>query len=141
MCSKRFFAICAAGCCGRHKRQTALAGCDNKVMLLVGTMGPVPQREDLPVLRRVVDDAVRLQLAALTETAVADLMARRAPGPTFAPAGRAAKSGPKPKPGATASERYGLRVSCCLGSAADADWATTGRDRFVHGLTFEYRRK
>jgi DNA-binding CsgD family transcriptional regulator len=48
-------------------------------LLLVGTMRPVPQREDLLALRRLVGDA-RLQLAGLTETAVADLVAALAGG-------------------------------------------------------------
>src|ERR1700724_228948 len=36
-------------------------------LLLVGMMRPVPQRDDLLALRRVVGDAGRLQLTALTE--------------------------------------------------------------------------
>src|SRR6516162_3073473 len=44
-------------------------------LLLVGMMRPVPQRDDLLALRRVVDDAARLQLTGLTEAAVADLVA------------------------------------------------------------------
>jgi len=35
-------------------------------LLLIGTMRPVPQREDLLALRRLVDDAARLQLTGLT---------------------------------------------------------------------------
>src|SRR6059058_4680439 len=42
-------------------------------LLLVGTMRPVPQREDLLALRRAVGDAARLQLTGLTEAAVAEL--------------------------------------------------------------------
>ena len=49
-------------------------------LLLVGTMRPVPQREDLLALRRVAGEAVRLQLTGLTETAVADLVAALAGG-------------------------------------------------------------
>jgi DNA-binding CsgD family transcriptional regulator/tetratricopeptide (TPR) repeat protein len=49
-------------------------------LLLVGMMRPVPQRDDLLVLRRVVDDAARLQLTGLTETAVAELVATLAGG-------------------------------------------------------------
>jgi DNA-binding CsgD family transcriptional regulator/tetratricopeptide (TPR) repeat protein len=49
-------------------------------LLLVGMMRPVPQREDLLALRRVVDDAARLQLTGLTETAVAELVAALAGG-------------------------------------------------------------
>ncbi|HTS99415.1 MAG TPA: AAA family ATPase [Streptosporangiaceae bacterium] len=44
-------------------------------LLLVGTMRPVPQREDLLALRRVVGDAARLRLSGLTEGAVAELIA------------------------------------------------------------------
>jgi DNA-binding CsgD family transcriptional regulator len=49
-------------------------------LLLVGMMRPVPQRDDLLPLRRVVDDGVRLQLNGLTETAVSDLVAALAGG-------------------------------------------------------------
>ena len=49
-------------------------------LLLVGMMRPVPQRDDLLALRRVVDDAARLQLTGLTATAVAELVAALAGG-------------------------------------------------------------
>ncbi len=49
-------------------------------LLLVGMMRPVPQRDDLLALRRVVGDAARLQLTALTGEAVADLVAALAGG-------------------------------------------------------------
>ncbi len=49
-------------------------------LLLVGTMRPVPQRDDLIALRRVVGDAGRLQLTGLTGTAVTDLVAALAGG-------------------------------------------------------------
>jgi DNA-binding CsgD family transcriptional regulator len=49
-------------------------------LLLIGTLRPVPQREDLLALRRVVDDAARLQLTGLTGAAVADLVAAVAGG-------------------------------------------------------------
>ena len=49
-------------------------------LLLVGMMRPVPQRDDLLALRRVVDDAARLQLTGLTGAAVADLVADLAGG-------------------------------------------------------------
>jgi DNA-binding CsgD family transcriptional regulator/tetratricopeptide (TPR) repeat protein len=49
-------------------------------LLLVGTMRPVPQREDLLALRRSVPDAVRLQLTGLSRTAVTDLVATLAGG-------------------------------------------------------------
>jgi DNA-binding CsgD family transcriptional regulator len=44
-------------------------------LLLVGTMRPVPQREDLLALRRAVGDAARLQLTGLADAAVAELVA------------------------------------------------------------------
>jgi DNA-binding CsgD family transcriptional regulator len=44
-------------------------------LLLIGMMRPVPQRDDLLALRRLVDDETRLQLARLTEAAVAELVA------------------------------------------------------------------
>ena len=44
-------------------------------LLLVGMMRPVPQRDDLLALRRVVGDAARLQLTGLTGSAVAELVA------------------------------------------------------------------
>ncbi len=49
-------------------------------LLLIGMMRPVPQRDDLLALRRVVGDAARLQLTALTGTAVAELVAALAGG-------------------------------------------------------------
>jgi DNA-binding CsgD family transcriptional regulator len=49
-------------------------------LLLVGMMRPVPQRDDLLALRRVVSDTARLQLTALTESAVANLVAALAGG-------------------------------------------------------------
>ncbi len=49
-------------------------------LLLVGMMRPVPQRDDVLALRRVPDDAVRLQLTGLTGAAVADLVASLAGG-------------------------------------------------------------
>jgi DNA-binding CsgD family transcriptional regulator len=44
-------------------------------LLLVGMIRPVPQREDLLALRRVVGDAARIQLTGLTDAAVAELVA------------------------------------------------------------------
>ena len=44
-------------------------------LLLVGMMRPVPQRDDLLALRRVVSDGARLQLTALTGEAVTGLVA------------------------------------------------------------------
>ena len=49
-------------------------------LLLIGTMRPVPQRDDLLALRRAVGDAVRLQLTGLAEAAVAELVAALAGG-------------------------------------------------------------
>ena len=49
-------------------------------LLLVGMTRPVPQRDDLLALRRVVDEAARIQLTELTEEAVADLVAALAGG-------------------------------------------------------------
>jgi DNA-binding CsgD family transcriptional regulator/tetratricopeptide (TPR) repeat protein len=49
-------------------------------LLLVGMMRPVPQRDELLALRRVVGDVTRLELTGLTGTAVADLVATLAGG-------------------------------------------------------------
>ena len=49
-------------------------------LLVVGMMRPVPHREDLLALRRVVDDAARLRLSGLTGAAAADLVAALAGG-------------------------------------------------------------
>jgi DNA-binding CsgD family transcriptional regulator/tetratricopeptide (TPR) repeat protein len=49
-------------------------------LLMVGTMRPVPQRDDLLALRRAAGEAARLQLTGLTEAAVADLIAALAGG-------------------------------------------------------------
>jgi DNA-binding CsgD family transcriptional regulator/tetratricopeptide (TPR) repeat protein len=43
-------------------------------LLLIGTMRPVPLRDDLLALRRGAADAVRIQLAGLPEAAVAELV-------------------------------------------------------------------
>jgi ATP/maltotriose-dependent transcriptional regulator MalT len=60
---------------GRLARMT-----ENRPLLLLATMRPVPQREDLVKLRRVVGTEARVQLAALSEPAVAELVAHRAGG-------------------------------------------------------------
>jgi len=49
-------------------------------LLLVGMMRPAPQRDDLLALRRTTGEAARVQLTALTEAAVADLVATLAGG-------------------------------------------------------------
>jgi DNA-binding CsgD family transcriptional regulator len=49
-------------------------------LLLVGLTRPVPHREDLLALRRAVDAEARVQLTALTESAVADLVKELAGG-------------------------------------------------------------
>jgi DNA-binding CsgD family transcriptional regulator len=49
-------------------------------LLLAGTLRPVPQREDLLALRRMAEEGTRLPLAALSETAAADLVAALAGG-------------------------------------------------------------
>ena len=49
-------------------------------LLLIGMMRPVPQRDELPALRRVAGGAARLELSALSETAVADLVTALAGG-------------------------------------------------------------
>ncbi len=49
-------------------------------LLLIGMLRPVPQRDDLLVLRRAVPDAVRLQLTGLADGAVAELVAALAGG-------------------------------------------------------------
>jgi DNA-binding CsgD family transcriptional regulator len=61
--------------CGRLARSVRQAP-----LLLVGMMRPVPKRDDLLALRRVMGDAARLQLSGLTEEAVADLVAVLADG-------------------------------------------------------------
>ena len=49
-------------------------------LLLIGMMRPVPLRDDLLALRRVVDDDARLQLTGLTGAAVSTLIAALAGG-------------------------------------------------------------
>jgi DNA-binding CsgD family transcriptional regulator/tetratricopeptide (TPR) repeat protein len=49
-------------------------------LLLIGTMRPVPQRDDLLALRRAVDDDARIQLGGLTGAAVTGLVAALAGG-------------------------------------------------------------
>jgi tetratricopeptide (TPR) repeat protein len=52
----------------------------HRPLLLIGMMRPVPQREDLLALQHSVDLAVRLQLGALPESAVTELVAVLAGG-------------------------------------------------------------
>ena len=49
-------------------------------LLLIGMMRPVPQRDDLLALRRVAGDAARIELTALSDAAVADMVAVLAGG-------------------------------------------------------------
>jgi tetratricopeptide (TPR) repeat protein len=49
-------------------------------LLLLGMMRPVPQRDDLLALRRVVGDDARIQLTELTQTAITQLVAFLAGG-------------------------------------------------------------
>jgi DNA-binding CsgD family transcriptional regulator len=49
-------------------------------LLLIGMTRPVPHRDDVLALRRVVDDGARLQLTGLTGAAVTDLVATLAGG-------------------------------------------------------------
>ena len=49
-------------------------------LLLIGITRPVPQREDLVVLRRALDDGQRITLASLPEQAVAELVGALAGG-------------------------------------------------------------
>jgi DNA-binding CsgD family transcriptional regulator len=49
-------------------------------LLLIGMMRPVPQRDELLMLRRVAGEAARLELSGLGEAAVADLVAGLAGG-------------------------------------------------------------
>src|SRR6185437_14535495 len=49
-------------------------------LLLIGTMRPVPQREDLLALRRAVGDSARVQLTRITDSAVVELVAALAGG-------------------------------------------------------------
>lgn len=49
-------------------------------LLLIGMMRPVPQRDDLVALRRVVEDQGRIQLSGLTDAAVSELVAALAGG-------------------------------------------------------------
>jgi predicted ATPase len=61
--------------CGRLARSASQLS-----LLLVGTMRPVPQRDDLLALRRTARDAVRVELAGLADAAVADLVVALAGG-------------------------------------------------------------
>ncbi len=49
-------------------------------LLLIGVTRPVPQRDDLLALRRVVDDTHRVQLGSLSQPAVAELVGTLAGG-------------------------------------------------------------
>jgi DNA-binding CsgD family transcriptional regulator/tetratricopeptide (TPR) repeat protein len=54
-------------------------------LLLIGISRPVSQRDDLLMLRRAQNDSVRVELSALTEEAVAELVAALAGGRPGAP--------------------------------------------------------
>jgi DNA-binding CsgD family transcriptional regulator len=49
-------------------------------LLLLGTMRPIPHREDLQALRRLVNGPARIELTGLADTAVRDLVATLAGG-------------------------------------------------------------
>jgi predicted ATPase len=49
-------------------------------LLLLATIRPIPQRDDLLALRRSLDESAKIQLAPLTEAAVADLIEALAGG-------------------------------------------------------------
>jgi DNA-binding CsgD family transcriptional regulator len=49
-------------------------------LLLLGTMRPIPHRDDLLALRRLVDESTRVELAGLADTEVHDLVASLAGG-------------------------------------------------------------
>ena len=53
---------------------------EHRPLLLIGTMRPVPQREDLQALRHSTDLAVRLHLDRLPESAVTELVTKLAGG-------------------------------------------------------------
>jgi DNA-binding CsgD family transcriptional regulator len=61
-------------------------------LLLIGVTRPVPQRDDLLKLRRAQNDATRIDLLALSEDAVAELVAALAGGMPDAPLLRLAKA-------------------------------------------------
>jgi DNA-binding CsgD family transcriptional regulator len=61
--------------CGRLARSAP-----GMPLLLIGTMRPVPQREDLLALRRIVGETARLRLTGLSDEAVTDLVAALAGG-------------------------------------------------------------
>ena len=61
--------------CGRLARSAG-----QMPLLLIGTMRPVPQRDDLLALRRVIGDEARVDLTGLTKAAVAELVAALAGG-------------------------------------------------------------
>src|SRR2546421_10401749 len=66
-------------------------------MLVVGTSRPVPRREDLLALRRMVEPAALLRLRSLTDADAAQLVGRRAggtPGPRLMRLARGAAGNP-----------------------------------------------
>ncbi len=87
-------------------------------LLLLAVMRPVLQRDDLQKLRRAQNDATRIELLALTEDAVADLVAALAGGKPDAPllhlANNAAGSCP------------GQYASCC---GWPLSWGCSSRSR------------
>jgi hypothetical protein len=71
----------AVGRRGQRHRVGRLARFSQQLpLLLIGTIRPVPQRQDLSALRRAVDKDARIRLTGLTRMAVADLVAVLAGG-------------------------------------------------------------
>jgi DNA-binding CsgD family transcriptional regulator/tetratricopeptide (TPR) repeat protein len=95
-------------------------------LFLVGMMRPVPQRDDLLALRRVVDDAARLQLTGLTEGAVAELVTVLAGGK---PDGRLLRLAG----GAAGNPLYLTELVAALARSASLTVTGTGAARLTSG--------
>src|SRR5215831_9193597 len=96
-------------------------------LLLVGTMRPVPQRDDLLALRRAAGDATRLRLTGLTETAVAELVAALAGGEPDEKLLRLAE-------GAAGNPLYVTELVAALDRSASLTVTDTGAAELTSGL-------
>jgi DNA-binding CsgD family transcriptional regulator len=97
-------------------------------LLLVGIMRPVPQRDDLQMLRRAQNDATHLELAPLAEPAVAELVEVRAGGRPDAPLLRLANS-------AAGNPFYVTEIIDSLRRSGGLTVTETGTAQLASGIT------
>jgi DNA-binding CsgD family transcriptional regulator/tetratricopeptide (TPR) repeat protein len=97
-------------------------------LLLIGIMRPVSQRDDLLKLRRAQNDATRIELLALTEDAVTDLVAALAGGRPDAPLLQLAGS-------AAGNPFYVAEIVDALSRSGGLTVTESGTAQLVNGIT------